>query len=65
MTKMQSYIELFGSGKKLYGGPGEATHKTFVKSACHKLPRYVPYKGTYVQYDGTYGTSNQGQTLDV
>ncbi len=22
---------------------------------CHKLPRYVPYKGTYVPYNGTYG----------
>jgi hypothetical protein len=32
---------------------------------CHKLPRYVPYKGTYVPYDATYGTSDQGQTLDV
>ncbi len=32
---------------------------------CHKLPRYVPYKGTYVQYDGTYGAPDQGQMLDV
>ncbi len=29
--------------------------------------RLVMYrtKGTYVLYDGTYGTSNQGQMLDV
>jgi hypothetical protein len=32
--------------------------------ACHKPPRYVPYKGTYVPYDGTFGAPDQGQTLD-
>jgi hypothetical protein len=32
---------------------------------CHKPPRYVPYKCTYVPYDGTFGMSDQGQTLDV
>ncbi len=32
---------------------------------CHKPPRYVPYKGTFVLYDGTYGAPDQGQTLDV
>jgi hypothetical protein len=32
---------------------------------CRKPPRYVPYKGTYVLYDGTYGASDQGQMLDV
>ncbi len=32
---------------------------------CRKPPRYVPYKGTYVQYDGTYGASDQGQMLDM
>ncbi len=32
---------------------------------CRKPPRYVPYKGTYVLYDGTYGVPDQGQTLDV
>jgi hypothetical protein len=25
----------------------------------------VPYIRTFVQYDGTFGVSNQGQTLDV
>ncbi len=35
------------------------------KMLCCKLPRYVPYKCTYVPYDGTFGTSNQGQMLDV
>ncbi len=34
-------------------------------SSCRKPPRYVPYKGTYVPNDGTYGASDQGQTLDV
>jgi hypothetical protein len=33
MTKMQLYIQHFGSGMNFYGGPGEAAHKTFVKSA--------------------------------
>ncbi len=32
---------------------------------CRKRPRYVLYKGTYVPYDGTFGASDQGQTLDV
>ncbi len=32
---------------------------------CRKLPRYVPYKCTYVPYNGTFGASNQGQMLDV
>jgi hypothetical protein len=36
MTKMQSYIQLFSSGMNFYGGPGEAAHKTFVKSAGQK-----------------------------
>ncbi len=32
---------------------------------CRKPSRYVLYKCTYVPYDGTFGMSNQGQTLDV
>ncbi len=32
---------------------------------CCKPPRYVPYKCTYVPYDGTFGMSDQGQMLDV
>ncbi len=41
MTKMQSYIKLFGSGVNFYGGPGEAAHKTFMKSAGQKPQRIV------------------------
>ncbi len=41
MTKMQSYIKLFGSGINIYGGPGEAAHKTFVKSVGEKTQRIV------------------------
>ncbi len=41
MTKMQSYIKLFGSGMNFYGGPGEAAHKIFVKSAGQKTQRRV------------------------
>jgi hypothetical protein len=32
---------------------------------CCKSPRYVPYKRTYVPHNGTFGTSDQGQMLDV
>jgi hypothetical protein len=32
---------------------------------CCKPPRVVLYKCTYVPYNGTFGTSDQGQTLDV
>ncbi len=32
---------------------------------CRRPSRYVPYKGTFVPYDSTFGTSDQGQTLDV
>jgi hypothetical protein len=39
MTKMQSYIKLFGSGMNFYGGLCEAAHKTFVKSAGQKTQR--------------------------
>jgi hypothetical protein len=39
MTKMQSYIKLFGSGMNIYGVPGEAAHKTFVKAAGQKTQR--------------------------
>jgi hypothetical protein len=41
MTKMQVYIQLFGSAINFYGGPGEAAHKTFVKSAGQKTQRRV------------------------
>ncbi len=34
-------------------------------SVCCKPPRYVPYKCTYVPYNGTFGASDQGQMLDV
>jgi len=41
MTKMQTYMKLFGSGMNFYCGPGEAVHKTFVKLACQKTQRRV------------------------
>ncbi len=41
MTKMQSFIKLLGSGMNFYGGPGEAAHKIFVKSAGQKTQRRV------------------------
>jgi hypothetical protein len=36
-----------------------------VKRHCPKPPRDVPYKCTYVLYNGTFGASDQGQTLDL
>ncbi len=36
-----------------------------ISTFCHKPPRYVPFKCTYVPYNGTFGASNQGQMLDV
>jgi hypothetical protein len=36
MTKMQPNKQHFGSGMNFYGGPDEAAHKTFVKSAGQK-----------------------------
>jgi hypothetical protein len=41
MTKMQSYVKLFGIGINFYGCPGEPAHKTFVKSAGQKTQRRV------------------------
>ncbi len=41
MTKIWSYIKLFGSGMNFYGGPGEAAYKIFVKSAGQKTQRWV------------------------
>ena len=32
---------------------------------CRKPPSYVPYKGTYILCDGTFGAPDQGQMLDV
>ncbi len=40
-------------------------HLSIGITTCRKPPRYVPYKGTYIPYDGTFGTPDQGQTLDV
>ncbi len=47
--------------------PGHNQTKEFDKNVgtfC-KPPRYVPYKCTYVPYNGTFGASEQGQMLDV
>jgi hypothetical protein len=38
---MQEYIKLLGTGMNFYGGPGETTHKTFVKSAGQKTQGHV------------------------
>ncbi len=38
---------------------------SFMTMDCRKPPRYVPYKCTYVPYNGTFGVSDQGQMLDM
>ncbi len=39
--------------------------EVYAGGGCRMPPSYVPYKGTYVLYDGTFGTPDQGQMLDV
>ncbi len=41
MTKMQSYMLLFGSAMNFYGGPGESAHKFFVKQPGYNTQRRV------------------------
>ncbi len=40
-TKMQYYMCLFGSAMNFYGGPGEASHKQFVKAPGLKTQRQI------------------------
>ncbi len=42
-----------------------ASHFHSNRRWCCKPPSYVPYKGTYVLYKGTFGAPDQGQMLDV
>ncbi len=39
MAKMQKYVMLYGSAMNFYGGPGEASHKGFVKAPGLKTQR--------------------------
>ncbi len=41
LTKVQYYMCLFGSAINFYGGPGEASHKSFVKAPGTKTQRRV------------------------
>ncbi len=41
------------------------TSQMQIMITCHKPPRYVPYKCTYVPYNGTFGASDWGPMLDV
>ena len=41
LAKMIDYIVLFGSAMNFYGGPGEASHKSFVKAPGLKTQRRV------------------------
>jgi len=52
MTKMQSYIKLFGSGINFYGGPGESAHKQFIKIPGQRTQQRVGEfpKQTALQY---------------
>jgi hypothetical protein len=64
ITKMQEYIKIFGSGMNFYGGPSEAAHKTFVKSAGQKTQRHVGdfAKQTANQYYNMMLTSHTVQS---
>ena len=39
MTKIQTYMKLYGSAINFYGGPGESAHKLFVKAPGSKTQR--------------------------
>ncbi len=41
MTKMQFYMTLYGCGTNFFGGPGESSHKQFVKAPGLKTQRRV------------------------
>lgn len=55
MTKMIHYVELFGSAINFYGGPGEASHKQFVKAPGLKTQRRM----------GEFATQTAGQYYNV
>jgi hypothetical protein len=57
-TKIQADLEQLREDYILY-------EKSQMLVMCRKPPKYVPYKCTYVPYDGTFGASDQGQTLDM
>ena len=48
MAKMVDYICLFGSGINFFGGPGESSHKQFMKSPGLKTQRRVSEFATQV-----------------
>ena len=48
LTKMQEYVCLFWSLMNCYGGPGEASHKCFVKAPGLKTQRRVSEFATQV-----------------
>jgi hypothetical protein len=41
ITKMQEYMKLYGRGINFYGGPGESTHKQFIKIPRQRTQRRV------------------------
>ncbi len=62
---MDKWLELVVASKQRTLGLIIDTNNLTVGIPCHKPPRYVLYKCTYVPYDGTFGASDQGQMLDV
>jgi hypothetical protein len=61
----QHYRSLIDTMKSL--SPAARTLKPLRRpsNTCRKPLRIVPYIRTFVQYDGTFGAPDQGQTLDV
>ncbi len=65
---MVADIDMFCSGTKVGELSQFQSARVVLKDLtvdCRRPSRYVPYKGTFVPYDGTYGAPDQGQTLDV
>ncbi len=58
-------LGLFLCMLRLVISPTPTDKKASTPSLCCRPPRYVPYNGTYVPNDGTYGAPDQGQMLDV
>ena len=67
LAKMRDYICEFGSAINFYGGPGEASHKTFVKAPGLKTQRRVKEftTQTATQYYNTMCLNKALKCLDI
>jgi hypothetical protein len=67
LTKMQEYFCLFGCPMNFYGGPGEASHKLFVKAPGLKTQRRVSEFAAQVaeQYYNTMAVNAASKYIDI